>query len=217
MEIDLVRELKEIFKDSDMNTGEVRKISSKYYKKLPTQNIDDVLKICESLLEERTWELGVIAYDWAFRMRKQYNEETFDIFESWLKKYVTDWGDCDDFCTHAFGELLRQRKELFTKVLKWTQSERFPVRRAAAVILIYSIRKDDYDGLKPLKVADRLMYDDHHLVLKGYGWMLKVLSQKEPDTVYDYVDENRDMPRVSLRYAIEKFSDEKRKELMNKN
>ncbi|MCM1568670.1 MAG: hypothetical protein NC081_04400 [Roseburia sp.] len=43
-------------------------------------------------------------------MKKQYSESTYDIFYRWLKNYVKGWGDCDDFCTHAFGELLRQRK-----------------------------------------------------------------------------------------------------------
>ena len=53
------------------------------------------------------------------------------------------WGDCDDFCTHAFGELIRQDKRLFEQVLSWTQSSDFWVRRASAVVLIPAISKKE--------------------------------------------------------------------------
>lgn len=139
----------------------------------------------------------------------------FPIFERWLKNYVNGWGNCDDFCTHAFGELFRRNKELFAKTLEWVDHPDFWVRRGAAVVQILSIRKNDYENLEPFKVSDKLMNDEHHLVLKGYGWLLKVLSQKEPDLVYDYVIKNKkQMPRLALRYAIEKFDEKRRQQLM---
>jgi 3-methyladenine DNA glycosylase AlkD len=59
------------------------------------------------------------------------------------------------------------------------------------------------------------MNDSHHLVLKGYGWMLKILSQIEKNNVYDYLMKNKDiMPRVSFRYALEKFDKEMKSCLM---
>ena len=29
---------------------------------------------------------------------------------------------------------------------------------------------NDYDGIDPFIISDRLMNDEHELVLKGYGW-----------------------------------------------
>jgi 3-methyladenine DNA glycosylase AlkD len=207
--------LKILSKQDGLTTGRVRKISSELYKELEDKSIDHVLILCEGLLEEREWALGVIAYDWAYRVRKQYKEDTFYIFEGWLKKYVTGWGDCDDFCTHAFGELLSQNNELFEKVVKWTEHPDFWVRRAAAVILIYPIKHHKYQNMKPFLIADVLMKDPHYLVLKGYGWMLKVLSQIEADPVYEYLKNNKAiMPRVSYRYALEKFDKDLKASLM---
>jgi len=51
------------------------------------------------------------------------------------------------------------------------------LRRASAVVLIYPIRRNRYEGIDPFLISDALMHDSHHLVLQGYGWMLKVLSQ----------------------------------------
>ncbi len=159
--------------------------------------------------------MGVIAFDFAYRMKNHYNESTYDIFYHWLKDYVRGWGDCDDFCTHAFGELLRQKKSLFVKITAWTDDNDFWVRRASAVILIPAIMKNDYEGMEPFTISDRLMTDSHNLVLKGYGWMLKALSQINPICVKEYLIKNcKKMPRVAYRYALEKFDTETRNKLM---
>jgi 3-methyladenine DNA glycosylase AlkD len=207
--------LSNLSKGNGIVTGDIRGISSELYKLLEDKSIDNVFTLCEELLDKRERALGVIAYDWAYRVRKQYNEKTFSIFENWLKKYVTGWGDCDDFCTHAFGELLSQNNELFKEVLKWTGDPNFCVRRGAAVVLIPSIKHNKYGRMDPFLISDALMMDEHYLVLKGYGWMLKVLSQTDQGIVYDYLVKNKNiMPRVSFRYALEKFDDKLKAELM---
>lgn len=217
--IDIVSEAKkclaDLSKENRLTTGKVRSVSAALYSNLEDKNIDNVFSMCENLLHEREWALGVIAYDWAYRVKKQYNDNTFSVFEGWLKKYIKGWGDCDDFCTHAFGELLSSNNKLFTSVFEWTRHPDFFVRRAAAVILIYPIRQNKYECIKPFMISDALMNDSHYLVLKGYGWMLKVLSEAEPEKVYEYLIKNRNcMPRVAFRYALEKLDKDKKEYLM---
>lgn len=68
---------KELSKENGLTTRKVRSFSSKLYKSLEDKSIDNIFNICEQLLDEHKWELGVIAYDWAYRVRGQYNTETF--------------------------------------------------------------------------------------------------------------------------------------------
>lgn len=200
---------------SGLTTAQVRSISSQVFSMIEDRQLDPVLNLCEQLLGDRKWACGVVAYDWAFRMRRQYSERTFITFEAWLKEYVRGWGDCDDFCTHAFGALLGQHAYLFDRILAWTDHPDFWVRRAAAVILIYPLKKGLLQGVDPFVVADRLLRDEHHLVLKGYGWMLKELSTSRPDDVYQYLLRNKPhMPRVAFRYALEKLDAARRAALM---
>lgn len=196
-------------------TGEIRRLSGKLYRQAGVKEIEGVLALCEEFLDRRDWAMGVIAFDWAYRVRGQYTVDAYPVFYRWLKEYVRGWGDCDDFCTHAFGELLRQQKELFPQVLDWTQDEDFWVRRASAVVLIPSILRNDSSGIEPFAVADRLLTDRHDLVQKGYGWMLKCVSQVDPKGVEAYLTAHRkEMPRVAYRYAIEKFDKETKQRLM---
>lgn len=196
-------------------TGDLRKLSARLFRSIEDKRIDNVLGLCEELFMERDWASGVIAFDWAFRVKSQYTAATYDIFFGWLKNYVRGWGDCDDFCTHAFGELLRGHKEFFPCVLAWTKDNDFWVRRASAVILIPSILRKDFDGISPFRISDALMSDQHDLVQKGYGWMLKCYSQTQPEAVKGYLIENHAvMPRVAFRYALEKYDKETRKTLL---
>lgn len=196
-------------------TGEIRRLSSRLYWQAALKEIDPVLALCEELLAQRDWALGVIAFDWAYRVKAQYTADTYERFYRWLKEYVRGWGDCDDFCTHAFGELVRQRKELFSKVAEWTEDADFWVRRASAVVLIPSILREDRQGLWPYAIVDRLLGDQHNLVQKGYGWMLKCLSQTDPGGVEAYPAAHcREMPRAAFRYALEKFPQNTRARLM---
>jgi len=202
-------------KGEHLRTGEIRKLSARLFRELNKKSKEIVFPICESLLEQHNWPMSVIAYDFAYRIKNQYDNDTFYLFESWLVKYIRGWGSCDDFCTHAFGELITQNTGLVKNIIPWTAREEFWMRRAAAVVLIPSIRCNKYMETNPTQVSDLLMQDTEELVLKGYGWMLKVLSTKAPDMVYDYLKKNKFiMPRVAFRYALEKMDRERKNELL---
>ena len=66
------------------------------------------------------------------------------------------------------------------------------------------------------EIADTLFHDSEMYVLKGYGWMLKEASNTYREEVFNYVMQKKDtMPRLSLRYAIEKMPEEMRKKAMS--
>ena len=68
-----------------------------------------------------------------------------------------------------------------------------------------------------LKISDILLRDEDDLVRKGYDGMLKEASKKYQKEIYDYIMKNKaDMPRTSLRYAIEKNAPDLRRKAMEK-
>jgi len=195
-------------------TAIVRKISADYFRKVKNRPKQEIFELCEDLLEAG---YKAVAFDWAFRCKKLYEVTDFHIFESWLKKYVTGWGSCDDLCTHAFGYFVYSFPKFVSSVEEWAKSENRWLRRASAVVLIYSLRRKQLLDAA-LGMADILLLDKDDLVQKGYGWMLKEASNNYPEEVFSYVMKNkRIMPRTALRYAIEKLSPELRKEAMKKN
>ncbi|MFX0211132.1 MAG: DNA alkylation repair protein [Candidatus Hodarchaeota archaeon] len=197
----------------------VRKVASPYWKKLRKEGIKDVdtvFKVCEHLYSEKITELRLIATDWSFKVKKQFEPSHFSILESWINTYITSWGSCDSFCIKTMGYFLLQYPEFIPNVKGWTQSSNPWVRRAAAVSFIYALRREKYLD-HCFEVANTLLNDPDIYVLKGYGWMLKEASNKFREEVFHYVLANKStMPRVSLRYSIEKMPKEMRRKAMEK-
>lgn len=183
----------------------IRRVASENFKQIKNLEKKQIFSLCEKLSKINGSGCRDIAFDWAFRIRNQYQKEDFKIFENWLKNYVTTWGSCDDLCTHALGKFIYQFPEFLPQVKKWAKSSNKWFRRASAVVLIYSLRKG-----KILKesfdVAKILLRDNEDLAQKGYGWMLKEASNLHQKEVFDFVIKNKKlMTRTALRYAIEKL------------
>ncbi len=201
-----------------VRTPVVRKLANEFFRELKSEgvtDIDDILEYCEFLHQQKIIELRTIAVQWSFKIKNQFESRHFAIFENWLIKYVTGWGSTDNLCVQSLGYIVYRYPELVKKVKKWTTSTNQWVRRASAVALIYGLRRGQY--LKDaFEIADILFHDKEMYVLKGYGWMLKEASNIYRDEVFNYVIERKKkMPRLSLRYAIEKMPEEMRKEAMS--
>lgn len=205
---------KEEIKIYGVRTPIVRKIAQKYFALIKNEGREKVFELCEDLLESGYGEEKHIAFDWAYRLKKEYKESDFKIFEKWLKRYVSDWGACDDFCTHALAHLIFSFPALVFNVRKWVNSKNRWLRRASAVIFIYSVRKGKYlDHV--FWVADQLLTDRDDLVQKGYGWMLKEASKLYQKEIFGFVMKRKSiMPRTALRYAIEKMPENLRQKAM---
>ena len=199
-------------KGRSLITAAVRKIAKDQFQQVKSMPKDDIFDLCDKLLTSGVWDERTIAFEWAFRARKQYTSHDFARFEGWLDQYVDGWGSCDDFCTHAFGDLIFKFPEYIPRVKTWTKSKNRWFRRGAAVVMIYGIRRELRFG-DSFEIADLLLLDEDDLVQKGYGWMLKEISNKDPQPVFEFVMQRKErMPRTALRYAIEKLSPDLRRQ-----
>ena len=214
--ISIAEQDKRNLKGKTLITAVVRQIAKDHFQQVEGRSKDDILAICERLLDSVGWYERTIAFQWAFRIRRQYADSDFGRFETWLEKYVNGWDSCDDFCTHAFGYLIYAFPEHISAVKTWIPSGNRWFRRGAAVVMIYGIRRGQ--GFEPaFEIAEQLLLDEDDLVQKGYGWMLKEISKYEPQQVFEFVmDRKAMMPRTSLRYAIEKLPTELRYRAMEK-
>ena len=68
-----------------------------------------------------------------------------------------------------------------------------------------------------LRYAEKHLHHKHDLMHKAVGWMLRELGKQiSEDLLRDFLDRHaHEMPRTTLRYAIEKMSDKERKYWMS--
>ena len=61
-------------------------------------------------------------------------------------------------------------------------------------------------------MIDRFLAHPHDLMHKACGWMLREIGKRDRAALTDYLLKNKAaMSRTTLRYAIERFSEEDRK------
>jgi 3-methyladenine DNA glycosylase AlkD len=210
------RFFKEEIKCYGIKSKEVKQISREYFDRLENPDKNEVFSLAEVLFRSGFEEEAMIAADWVYRTKRKFEETDIDIFEVWIDKYIDDWAKCDTFCNHSVGYLVEKYPRLIENLKKWALSKNRWLRRASAVSLIAPARKGMF--LKDIfQICNTLLVDEEDMVQKGYGWLLKVSSDKHRSEVFEYVMKNKDrMPRTSLRYAIEKMPKELKKKAMKK-
>jgi 3-methyladenine DNA glycosylase AlkD len=194
------------------------KIAGEWAKKLRAKGLvyDDVLLIAEDLLKADTFEEGAVGLELVSHYKKDFRESDFKIFESWLRKYVTNWAHDDTIAPHVIGELLEKYPDLTERIFEWTNSDNRWMRRASAVTYVLHARRGKFHEAI-FRTADALLGDEDEMVQKGVGWMLKCASQADESTVVSYLMKNRGKTsRLVLRYATEKVSPENRKAILGK-
>ena len=83
-------------------------------------------------------------------------------------------------------------------------------KRIAIVATYYFIRKNDYGDT--LKIAEILLKDEHDLIHKAVGWMLREVGKRDLKALETFLGHHHaKMPRTMLRYAIERLPEKKRK------
>src|SRR6185503_3660279 len=100
------------------------------------------------------------------------------------------------------GEHLRDRPRDILDEL--ARSDRPMERRTAILATFAFIRRGDLDDA--YRIAGLLLADDEDLVHKAVGWMLREAGKQDEPRLLAFLDLHAaSMPRVMLRYSIEKL------------
>lgn len=187
------------------------RIIAKKYKEL---TLEDSQKLLQSEVHEhRLTALLILTY----KFPKAASEEQKQIVDLYLKntKYINNWDLIDLSAPKIIGAYLlensKERKILYT-LAKSTNLW----KKRIAILSTYTLLKQNRFE-ETLKISEILLQDKHDLIHKGVGWMLREMGKMSQKTEEDFLNKHyKEMPRTMLRYAIEKFSEEKRKFYMQK-
>ncbi|OGJ12669.1 DNA alkylation repair protein [Candidatus Pacearchaeota archaeon RBG_19FT_COMBO_34_9] len=135
------------------------------------------------------------------------------IYEFYMKNTnnINNWDLVDLSCPAIVGDFLTREGTGILKML--ARSENIWERRIAVISTFALIKKRNLG--ESLAIAEMLISDKHDLIHKAVGWMLREVGKKNIDVLEIFLKPRyKEMPRTMLRYAIEKFPEEKRKKYL---
>lgn len=176
-------------------------------KKHKTVKLTEVVELLRSKIhEERMTALFIMADK--FQLGNEKEKES--IFKTYFKntKYINNWDLVDLSVDKIIGSYLFNRpKNILYKLAK---SKNIWERRMAIIATFNFIKKNKIS--ETLKIAQILLEDKHDLIHKAVGWMLREVGKKDIKAEEDFINKHyKRMSRITIRYAIEKFSEKKRK------
>ncbi len=181
----------------------LREIAKKYQ----GIGLDDAVELLRSAFhEERLMALFILVRKY---QRPKDTGEREAIYRLYLNstRWINNWDLVDCSAEHIAGAHLRERDK--RPLYKLASSESLWERRIAMMATFHFIRQGEFDDA--LRIVAILLPDPEDLIHKAVGWMLREIGKRDLDTEERFLKCHcRQMPRTMLRYAIEKFPEQKR-------
>jgi len=176
---------------------------------------DAPLDHCERLLESPIHEHRFVALAILVeRFKRADAAEREAIADLYLAKRqrVNNWDLVDASAEHLLAERAAERPGLLDEL---AASPSVWDRRIAVMTTFAYIKAGEAEPT--LRLAERLLHDEHDLIHKAVGWMLREVGKRvDAALLRGFLDRHAaKMPRTMLRYAIERLPAEERRHYMD--
>lgn len=139
-------------------------------------------------------------------------KEIFDFYLTQTTR-INNWDLVDLSAPGIVGEYLKDKPR--DVLYRLAQSDLLWDQRIA-VVSTYTLIKN-HDFIDILALSEHFLHTRHDLMQKVVGWMLREMGKRDKDILVQFLEKHcKVMPRTMLRYAIEKFQEEERKEFMKR-
>lgn len=170
---------------------------------------DNLLLLKSKIHEERLLALFILIKKYS----KADEEGKSEIFQVYLtnRQYVNNWDLVDLSAYKIVGDYLFDKDKSILYQL--AISNGLWDKRIAMISTFFFIKNDKYEDA--FKLADILLNDKHDLIQKAVGWMLREIGKRDIDAEKIFLQNRyKTMPRIMLRYAIEKFEETERQKYL---
>ena len=192
-----------------LNYPQIRALAKKYYKELSLVDVEDLLN--SEYHEVRACALLVMVS----KYKTGADTDKTDIYKLYIKNAdkVNNWDLVDNSAPYILGDYafnFDRKEDLFNLA----KSGNLWKERISIVSSLYFIKHDELD--LTFELSKYFISHKHDLIQKASGWMLREAGKKDQNKLELFLKENIScLPRTTLRYAIERFPEQKRKMYLN--
>jgi 3-methyladenine DNA glycosylase AlkD len=187
-----------------------RKLVKEYWQKAELSDVQEILK--SEFHEMRLVALLILVNK--FEKSKDKNEQK-KLVDFYLKntKYINNWDLVDLSCYKLLGRYCfeNQKDDILREL---SNSDNMWEKRIAIVATMHHIKKGKSFDLTQELVLNNLNHP-HDLMHKANGWLLREIGNKDEEVLLDFLKIHyQNMPRTTLRYAIENLDEDLRQDFL---
>ncbi len=180
-------------------------------KKFPDTSLKTISALLKSKFHEERLFALLLLIDFYQNTNEATKQSAYDLYLA-HSEHINNWDLVDVSAPYIVGDFLanRPRKPLYQLALSTSLWE----RRIAIVSTFHFIRRNEFTDT--LLIAEHLLPDNHDLIHKAVGWMLREVGKRDQPIEEAFLQKHyQTMPRTMLRYAIERFPETRRKQYLN--
>ncbi len=165
--------------------------------------------------EQRLISLIILTEQYKIATKEKNEPQQKAIYNLYLNNtnWINNWDLVDISAPNIVGNYLLDKERNILSQL--AHSPHLWEKRIAIVSTFTFIRNHQFQDT--LQISKILLNDQHDLIHKAVGWMLREVGKKDQAVLEQFLQQHlKQLPRTTLRYAIEKFPKQKRKEYLKK-
>lgn len=193
-----------------INVPTLRKIAQQFQ----TFSKSDLAQLLYSPMHEERFIALVILIN-QYQKTKDIDDKTeYYQFYCAHMQYINNWDLVDLSAPKIVGDYLfdKDRRHFY----QWVRDSNMWIRRIAIVATLTFIRKGDIE--LTFSLSKRLLSDKEDLIHKAVGWMLREVGKKDVQRLQEFIIQYyNQLPRTTLRYAIERFPQAQRRAFLTGN
>jgi 3-methyladenine DNA glycosylase AlkD len=175
--------------------------------------VSEIEKLMESPIHEvRVGAMSIMGQ--SAKDRKCTDDRLRELYELYLRRHdrINNWDLVDLAAYYVIGRHLADKPR--DVLYEMAHSKNMWERRSAIVATAHFILKQKQVD-ETFRIAEILVNDEEDLVNKGTGWMLRAAGDVDRKGLLDFLDKYAaTMPRVLLRYSIEKLDKGQRQQYL---
>lgn len=185
---------------------DIRNVAKRYYLQISLNGIKELIN--SEIHEIRLTGYLILTY----KYEKESKQEKEILVNFYLENLsgANNWDIVDLSCYKILGSYLIDNPQKRYILYKLVNSSNLWEQRISIVSTLAFIRVNDFTDT--LNISKILLNNKHDLIHKAVGWMLREVGKRDINILKKFLKENiKEIPRTTLRYAIEKMDERERK------
>jgi len=181
---------------------DIHRIAKKFSQEISLQELTELIR--NPIHEVRLCALIILVN----KYKKENSDKIYQYYMDHLTA-INNWDLVDSSAPYIVGDYLYKHPEKSKILIDFSHSENLWVRRISIVSTFTFIKNNEFNTT--LEIAKLLLNDNHDLIHKALGWMLREIYKRDERIIKRFLRQNyAQIPRTTLRYAIERMDKEER-------